>query len=61
LSSNQELILECIKKNPFISAQRLSGEIGISHRKIQENIQKLKEMHKLKRVGPDKGGHWEFF
>ena len=33
--------------------------MGISHRKVQENIQKLKEMNKLKRVGPDKGGHWE--
>ncbi len=58
LSANQEMILEFIKKNPFISANKLSGEIGISQRKIQENIQKLKELNKLKRIGPDKGGHW---
>ena len=59
LTANQEMILEFIKKNPFISAKRLSGEIGISQRKIQENIQKLKDLNKLKRTGPDKGGYWE--
>ena len=59
LTANQEMILEFIKKNSFISAKSLSGEIGISQRKIQENIQKLKDLNKLKRTGPDKGGYWE--
>ena len=59
MSVNQEKIIELIKKNTFISANKLSIEIGISQRKVQENIQKLKELNKLKRIGPDKGGHWE--
>ena len=59
VTPNQEKILESIKENAFISANKLSKQMGISHRKVQENIQKLKEMNKLKRVGPDKGGHWE--
>jgi len=32
--------------------------IGISERKIKENIKKLKEKGLLKRVGPAKGGYW---
>ncbi len=59
MSVNQGKIIELIKKNTFISANKLSIEIGISQRKVQENIQKLKELNKLKRIGPDKGGHWE--
>jgi ATP-dependent DNA helicase RecG len=33
--------------------------IGISLRKIKENISKLKDKGLLERVGPDKGGHWK--
>ena len=59
VTPNQKKILESIKENAFISANKLSKQMGISHRKVQENIQKLKGMNKLKRIGPDKGGYWE--
>jgi len=59
LSTNQRKILEAIAKDPAVSAQKLSGLVGISHRKIQDNLSKLKKRGFLKRVGPDKGGHWE--
>jgi ATP-dependent DNA helicase RecG len=45
--------------NPEISAKKLSVIIGLSHRKTQENIKKLKDKGVLKRVAPAKGGHWE--
>ena len=59
LSQNQAKIIELIKRNPVISAQDLSGMVGISQRKIEENISKLKEKGRLRRIGPDRGGHWE--
>ena len=59
LTDNQKSIIEIIKRNPYISARELAPQVGISHRKIQENIAKLKETGKLKRIGPAKGGHWE--
>ena len=31
----------------------------MSHRKIQENIKKLKLKGIITRIGPAKGGHWE--
>ncbi|MFQ5456022.1 MAG: winged helix-turn-helix transcriptional regulator [Nitrospirota bacterium] len=43
----------------IITAKELSGIIGISDRKIKENIKKLKEIGLIKRVGSAKGGHWE--
>ena len=59
LTENQLKILKYIKDDNFISAKRLSELIGISQRKIEENIAKLKNKGKLKRIGPAKGGHWE--
>ena len=32
----------------------------ISENNIKENLAKLKKKGLLKRIGPDKGGHWEF-
>jgi len=37
----------------------MSSVIGISERKIKENIRKLEEKSLLKIVGPAKGGHWK--
>jgi ATP-dependent DNA helicase RecG len=28
-------------------------------RTIERNIEKLRDQNRIKRVGPDKGGHWE--
>src|SRR3990172_4702448 len=58
LSINQRKIVKFIIKKPAISAKELSGLIGISQRKIEENIAKLKVTGILKRIGPDKGGEW---
>jgi len=59
VTENQKRILEEIAKDKYITVKRLSESIGISERKTQENINKLKGKRLLKRVGPDKGGYWE--
>lgn len=48
-----------IKKNPFVTASELSEILGISLRKTKENMRKLHEAGLIRRIGPDKGGHWE--
>jgi len=58
LSDNQLLIIENIKMSSKISASKLSEAVGISKRKIEENLAKLKAMNILKRVGGTRG-HWE--
>jgi len=59
LSQNQESIIEQIVRNPYVSARELYEIVGISCRKIEENIRKLKDQGVVKRIGPAKGGHWE--
>ena len=59
VTENQIKILTCIEQNASITSVELSLKLGISDRKVKENIKKLKLMGKLKRIGPDKGGYWE--
>ena len=59
LAESQKRILELTKENPYISKNELSKKIGISTTAIDKNITKLKKEGLLKRIGPDKGGHWE--
>lgn len=37
----------------------LSENIGISDREIKKQIEKLKAIGRIRRIGPDKGGHWD--
>jgi len=59
LSLNQRKILTLLMTNPEFSARKIADIVGISHRKTQENIKKLKDLGILKRIGPAKGGRWE--
>jgi predicted HTH transcriptional regulator len=59
LSKNELAIVYAIRDNPLISRKELSSKIEISQSTIQKHIEALKKKGVLKRVGPDKGGHWE--
>lgn len=37
----------------------IANEIGISKRKVLDNINKLKSLGLIRRVGPAKGGYWQ--
>ena len=54
-----EAIVALIKEYPFISHDVLSERLGRARCTIIEQISKLKASGCLRRVGPDKGGHWE--
>ena len=59
LTENQELIIKFIKANNRISIRELSVKVDIAEKNIENNLAKLKEKGLIKRIGPDKGGHWE--
>ena len=59
LTANQKKIIDAIKNNNSVSAKKLASKVGISQRKVEENLAKLKLMGILKRIGPAKGGHWQ--
>lgn len=54
-----ERILELIRQNPDISRTGLSELTGKASSTIQKHLENLKASNKIKRIGPDKGGHWE--
>ena len=59
LTEREKNLLEVIKEKPAISRKELSEALGINPSAVQKHIQKLKERDLLRRIGPDKGGHWE--
>lgn len=59
VTENQKIIIKQMTDNPYVTTVELAKIIGISDRKIKENIRKLKEYGLVKRIGPANGGHWE--
>ena len=54
-----ENILASISKNSTISTKELAAMCSLSERQVQRIMTKLKEQGVIRRIGPDKGGHWE--
>lgn len=52
-------IVEQMRSNPTISIKELAELCGLTRDGINYNIRKLKNKGIIKRIGPDKGGHWE--
>ena len=52
-------ILYLLKDNPNITGAAIADRLGISRRAVTKQIATLKSKGLVKRIGPDKGGHWE--
>ena len=52
-------IVEQMRSNPTISIEELAELCGLTRDGINYNIRNLKNKGIIKRIGPDKGGHWE--
>jgi len=53
-----EQILDEIGKDKEITIDQLAGLCGVSSKTIKRDIAKLKDEHKLERLGSLKSGHW---
>ncbi|WP_169305760.1 winged helix-turn-helix domain-containing protein [Sphingobacterium alkalisoli] len=58
-SINQQAILKAITVNPRITLPELSAIVGINESNIQKNVKKLRDVGKISRVGPARGGYWK--
>lgn len=56
---SREKILNLISENPNITISELAETTSLSSKTIEKHIKNLKADNKIKRVGADKGGHWE--
>ena len=59
ITSKQLTVLNIIRANPSISRNELANKLDINVSAIRKHIDALRKKKLLKRVGPDKGGHWE--
>ena len=59
VNERQRLIISAIINNPHITQAELAKMLEISLVHVNKNMKKLQENGIIRRVGPDKGGHWE--
>ena len=52
-------ILNAIQQNPKVSAVEMASLLGISSRAVEKRLRSMRENDVIRRVGPDKVGHWE--
>lgn len=57
--ANEVKIIEILQTNPHTSIHELAEKLNISTTTVENNLSRLKNKGILKRIGPDKGGHWE--
>lgn len=56
---SSQKMLELIARNPEVTIAQMASELAISDRSIKKHLRTLKRQGLIKRVGPDRGGHWE--
>ncbi|MDR1009675.1 MAG: HTH domain-containing protein [Opitutaceae bacterium] len=52
-------ILDMISTTPTVSVAGIASELSLSVKAVRRRIEKLKASGHLRRIGPDKGGHWK--
>jgi ATP-dependent DNA helicase RecG len=52
-------LLDLIAQDPGVTRQSLAEALGITSDGVKYHLRKLQEAGRLRRVGPDKGGHWK--
>jgi ATP-dependent DNA helicase RecG len=52
-------IMALIAQKPHVTRQELAKAIGITDSGVKYHLKKMQEKKLIRRVGPDKGGHWE--
>lgn len=56
---SREKIIALLSQDNTLSAAALAERIGITPKAVEKHIAKMKAEGILKRIGPDKGGHWQ--
>ena len=59
VNERQKKIIAIVSDNPYITQSELASKLGISIVHVNKNMKKLQSLGIIRRVGPDKGGHWE--
>ena len=52
-------LLSLLKANPHLTQEGMVNALMVTRSTIQKHLANLKSAGRIRRVGPDKGGHWE--
>ena len=52
-------IIQLMMDNPYITSRMIAQKLNMARSGISKQLNKLQEFGLIRRVGPDKGGHWE--
>jgi len=52
-------IIKIMKENPRVTVGDIAKATGLTIKGVEWNIKDLKQKGLIKRIGPNKGGHWE--
>ena len=55
----REKIIRLLMEKPTATQDDIAGTTALSVKGVEWNLKVLKESGRIRRVGPDKGGHWE--
>ena len=59
MNPTDERIVARIIENNFVTIPVLESELGLSREGVRKALKRLKDANVIRRVGPDRGGHWE--
>ena len=59
MSDTEKKVYDEIVNNNDITREIIANNIGVNVKTVARAINVLKDKGIIKRVGPDKGGHWE--
>lgn len=59
MEKEMALIVNEIRKDPAVSIEKISTKLGIPLWTVARRIKSLRDASRIRRVGPDRGGHWE--
>ena len=59
LKGTQKTIVEIIVSNPNVTIPEVARQLDLNPRGIAKHFKVLQDKGIIRRVGPDKGGHWE--
>ena len=52
-------IIQLMMDNPYITSRMIAQKLNMARSGISKQLNKLQEFGLIRRIGPNKGGHWE--
>jgi len=58
-TEKERAILCLVSADASVTSSEMARQLGVSRQTVAKAVASLKQKQRLRRIGPDKGGHWE--